>query len=137
MGLTIGRAAQAAGVGVETIRFYERRGLIERPRRPDGRGFRQYPPETVARIRFIRKAQDLGFSLREAKDLLALEADASADCGDARDRAAAKLDDVSRRIAALERIRAALQDAVAACPGAGAPLRRCAVMEALAGEPHR
>ena len=63
--LTIGKAARGAGVGVETIRFYERKGLIEQPRKPQDAGFRVYPEETVHRIRFIRQAQELGFSLRE------------------------------------------------------------------------
>ena len=73
--LTIGEAARRAGVGVETIRFYERRGLIDRPQKPQGAGFRVYAPEQVRRIRFIREAQQIGFSLREIAELLALEAD--------------------------------------------------------------
>ena len=70
-GLTIGRVARQAGVGVETVRFYERRGLIDEPPRRQS-GYRQFPEETVRRIRFIKRAQELGFSLREIKELLAL-----------------------------------------------------------------
>src|SRR3990172_5894811 len=70
--LTIGAVARRAGVGVETVRFYERRGLLRRPPRP-GTGFRTYPEETVARLRFIRQAQVLGFTLKEIGDLLARE----------------------------------------------------------------
>ena len=73
--MTIGEAAKQAGVGVETIRFYERKGLITQPRRPPGGGFRAYPLETVSRIRLIRQAQELGFSLKEAAKLLALRSD--------------------------------------------------------------
>src|SRR3546814_10222534 len=98
MGITIGKAAEAAGVNVETIRFYERRGLIAQPRKPGGQGYRQYPPEIVARIRFIRKGQGLGFSLREIEDLLSLETNLRADCGDVRARAMAKIEDVNRKL---------------------------------------
>lgn len=129
-GMTIGEAAMAAGVGVETIRFYERRGLIEQPSRPAGGGFRSYPWETVRRIRFIRQAQELGFSLREARDLLALRTDGSADAAAVRERAQVKLDDVERKLEHLGQIRAALRELLAACPGSG-PLGACSVMEAL------
>lgn len=88
--LTISQAARAAGVGVETLRFYERRNLILRPSKlPDG-GFRRYPPETIERVRFIRQAQGLGFSLREIEELLSLRADPASDCGQVRERAVAK-----------------------------------------------
>ena len=128
--LTIGKAAQRAGVGVETIRFYERRGLIEQPPKPATSGFRSYSDETVARIRFIRQAQDLGFSLREVAELLGLKADPAADAADVRKRAAVKLAQVNDKIRELERIRGALQTLIAACPGSGT-LRACSIMEAL------
>lgn len=126
----ISEAANKAGVGVETIRFYERRGLIEQPRKPEGIGFRVYPPETVDRIRFIRQAQEIGFSLREVEELLALRADPLADCADVRAQAKAKLEEVGRKIARLEEIRGALEELIAACPGSGA-LRACSILEAL------
>ncbi|MFQ5773752.1 MAG: MerR family DNA-binding protein [Kiloniellaceae bacterium] len=128
--MTISKAARAAGVGVETIRFYERKGLIEQPPKPDASGFRTYPIETVQRIRFIRLAQEIGFSLREIEELLSLRADPAADCSDVRERATAKLAEVDRKIAQLEQIRGALQDLIAACPGRGA-LRACSILEAL------
>lgn len=132
MPLTIGKAARAAGVNVETIRFYERRGLIEQPSKANGGAFRRYPPEVISRIRFIQSAQKLGFSLREIQDLLSLEADIGADCGDVRDRAAAKIDSISAKIAELTRIRQALESVVAACPGRGNALRNCSILEAFA-----
>ncbi len=135
-GLTIGRAARKAGVGVETIRFYERRGLIRQPAKPDGAGFRHYPEETVQRIRFIRQAQDIGFSLREIDELLSLRADPGADCADVREQATAKLQEVERKIARLGEIRAALEELIAACPGRGA-LRACSILEALASRERR
>ena len=123
--MTIGRLARKARVGVETIRFYERKGLIEQPRRPRDGGYRVYPEEIAHRIRFIRQAQELGFSLRE---------DPESDSAEVRERAAAKLAEVKRKITELERIHAALEDLIAACPGRGA-LRNCSIMETLrAGE---
>ncbi len=134
--MTIGKAARKAGVGIETIRFYERRGLIEQPPKPLEGGFRAYPDGTVERIRFIRQAQELGFSLREIDELLSLRADPATDAGDVRKRATAKLDEVDRKLAQLERIRAALEELVTACPGSGA-LRTCSIMEVLEGQRDR
>ena len=128
--MTIGKAARHAGVGVETIRFYERRGLIEQPPKPAGSGFRVYPEETVRRVRFIRQAQEIGFSLREINELLSLRAQPAADSSDVRARAIAKRDEVEHKIAHLERIHAALEELISACPGTGA-LRQCSIMEAL------
>lgn len=127
--LKIGRAAERAGVGVETIRFYERRGLIDQPPTPAD-GHRRYPAETVRRIRFIRQAQQIGFSLNEIGELLSLRADPSADCADVRDRAAAKVEEVDSKIAELNRIRRALEDVIAACPGRG-NVGACTILEAL------
>ena len=127
---TIGRAAKRAGIGVETIRFYERRGLIAQPPKPAAGGFRDYPAETLSQIRFIREAQDLGFSLEEISDLMSLRADPSADCSDVRERAVAKLEEVDRKMEQLGRIRSALDELIAACPGRGA-LRACSIMESL------
>ncbi len=127
--LTIGALAKHAGVGVETVRFYERQGLLRRPTRPR-HGYRSYSEDTVGRIQFIRNAQAVGFSLQEVKELLALRVDAGTSCAAVRSRAAAKVADVNRRVAELERIRAALETLVAACPGRGA-LARCTILQAL------
>lgn len=132
--ITIGVVAEKAGVGVETVRFYEKKGLIVRPRRPT-RSFRDYPPDTARRIRFIRQAQGLGFSLAEIAQLLALSDDPGADCVNVRARARAKLDEVSAKIANLERMAKILRRLVKACPGRGG-LDGCSILEALAtGEP--
>lgn len=127
--LTIGALAKHSGVGVETVRFYERRGLVRRPVRP-GSGYRAYPEETVGRIRFIRNAQTLGFTLQEIKEMLALRVTAGTSCAAVRSRAAAKAADVKRRLAEMERIRIALDKLVASCPGRGA-LASCTILEAL------
>ncbi len=128
--MTIGKAARRAGVGVETVRFYERKELIAQPAKPAASGFRNYPEETVERIRFIRQAQELGFSLREVGELLELRADPDADAADVRFRATAKLKDVNGKIDRLSRIRDALETLIAACPGRGA-LSCCSIMDAL------
>ncbi len=128
--LTIGALARRTGVGVETIRFYERKGLVRRPTRP-GTGFRVYPEDTVARIRFIRQAQTLGFTLQEIAGLLALRVAPGTDCAAVRSRAVAKLASVQARLAELERIRGALAKLIAACPGRGA-VTTCTILGVLA-----
>jgi Hg(II)-responsive transcriptional regulator len=128
--LTIGALADRAGVGVETIRFYERKGLVRRPPRP-GAGFRVYPEDAVGRIRFIRQAQALGFTLQEIGGLLALRVTPGSDCAAVRTRAVSKLAIVEARLAELERIRGALGKLIAACPGRGA-VTTCTILEALA-----
>ncbi len=127
--LTIGTVARFAGVGVETVRFYERKGLVEKPRKPLS-GFRIYDPQTVERIRFIKQAQELGFSLREIAELLELRADRDADCEQVRTRARAKLADVRERMRRLEQIREALETLIGSCPGRG-PLENCSILEAM------
>lgn len=128
--LTIGRVARQAGVGVETIRFYGRRGLIDQPPRPNGSGFRIYPAETVERIRFIRRAQQIGFALNEIKELLSLRVDPAADCSDVRGRAVAKLQEVRRKIGELQQLGAALEELIGLCPGRGG-LRACSILNTL------
>lgn len=130
--MRIGEAAKTAGVGVETIRFYERKGLVEQPRRPVLGGFRSYAGETIERIRFIRQAQEIGFSLREIKELLSLRVDPQADCSEVRAHARVKLDEVNKKIASLNHMKAALEELMEACPGEGA-LGECSILEALTG----
>lgn len=127
--LTIGRVARQAGVNVETIRYYERRGLIEQPRRPD-RSFRQYSPDIIKRVRFIREAQELGFSLREVANLLALRTDPAANCEDVSAQATAKRKEVRDKIKKLQRMDAALASLIADCPKKGA-LVDCPIIAAL------
>jgi Hg(II)-responsive transcriptional regulator len=126
--LTIARAAREASVNIETIRFYERRGLIERPLK--GEGYRIYSPDHVARIRFVKEAQQIGFSLAEIKELLALRADPATDCSAVQQQAMAKQQEVRRKIEQLREIDAALETLIAACPGQGA-LQCCSIIDAL------
>lgn len=129
--MRIGEAAQAADVGVETIRFYERKGLIEQPVKPISGGFRNYSRTTVESIGFIRQAQEIGFSLREIKELLSLRVDPDADCFEVREHAQVKLDEVNRKLASLTAVKAVLNKLIRSCPGEGA-LGGCSIMEALA-----
>jgi MerR family mercuric resistance operon transcriptional regulator len=127
--LTIGRLAIQSGVAVETIRFYERQGLIARPeRRPSG--YRQYPPAAVGRLRFIRHAKALGFTLKEIQELLELRVDPRSTCADVRSRARAKIADMEARIASLERMKAALERLARKCRGRG-PTSGCPILEEL------
>lgn len=128
--MTIGNVAHAAGVGVETVRYYERRGLITQPPKPRAGGYRVYPEATVQRIHFIRRAQELGFSLREIGDLLSLRTLTGADARDIRRLAVVKLEDVDRKIDRLQRIRDDLTELLGNCPGAG-PLQCCSILETL------
>ncbi len=132
--LTIGRVARQAGVNVETIRFYERQGIIQQPPKPQGSGVRVYSDTTVARVRFIREAQQLGFTLREIRELLALRADPAADCSEVREQATAKLEDVHRKIERLRQIGTALETVIATCPGQGG-LQSCTIIDALESQP--
>jgi MerR family mercuric resistance operon transcriptional regulator len=131
MNLTVGKLAQAAGVGVETIRFYERRGLLQQPEKK-ARGYREYAPDDVARIRFIKDAQALGFTLQEIGELLQLEADGRAQCGDVQARAEQKIELVDRKIAELTRMRAELTRLAACCPS-DQPLSECRLTNCLSG----
>lgn len=127
--LNRGEVAGAANVNIETLRYYERRGVIPPPRR-SGTNYRKYPAETVSRVRFIKHAQDLGFTLDEIKDLLSLRATHGARANQVRSRAAAKIADIDRRIEALQRMRAALAHLVEECTGAG-PASGCTILHAI------
>ena len=126
--MTIGGLARAAGVHVETIRYYQRCGLLEVPRRAPG-SVRRYDEDTVRRLRFIRRAQALGFTLKEIAELLRLER--TPDCGRAQRLAAAKLADVEAKLGDLARMRDALRALVRAC-AAGRDPRSCPIVKSLA-----
>jgi len=128
--MRISDVARESGVGVETVRFYEQRGLIAQPAKPTTGGYRDYPAASVRRIRFVRRAQQLGFSLAEIVELLALESGDGAACIDVRRRAEAKLEEVLTKIGDLGRIKGALEALIEACPGEG-PARKCSILEAI------
>jgi MerR family mercuric resistance operon transcriptional regulator len=127
--LTIGNVAKAAGVNVETIHFYERRGIIDQPEKPQT-GFRRYPPEVIARVRFVQRAQELGFSLREITELLDLRLDPAVSCEDVRRRAETKVAAIETKIADLHRMHRALGELIAACAQRGRT-GECPILDAL------
>jgi MerR family transcriptional regulator, copper efflux regulator len=129
--MRISEVAARAGVGVETIRFYERKGIIARPLKPTTGGFRNYPPETVNRVRFVRQAQTLGFSLNEIEELLLLKADPKTDCTDVRMRAQTKLEEVNDKIANLAAIQIALENLIRECRGQKKASNGCPILNAL------
>jgi MerR family copper efflux transcriptional regulator len=129
-GLGIGQLAKRGGVGIDTVRCYERSGLLA-PRTRLASGYRRYSDLELARLRFIRRAQALGFTLSEIKELLALSA--QRDVARVKRSAQAKLVDVETRIAALERVRAGLAKLIAACPGHGRAAE-CPILKALTDE---
>jgi len=126
----IGTLAKRAGVKIDTVRYYERSGLLT-PRTRLASGYRRYTDLELARLRFIRRAQMLGFKLREVRDLLALSA--QRDVGRVRRSAQAKLADVEERIRALEKVREGLSTLIAACPGHGRA-EDCPILKALGHE---
>ncbi len=128
---TISRLAEQGKVNLQTIRYYEREGLLSPGARTEA-GYRVYQPEAVLRIRFIKRAQELGFSLNEIKELLLLRADADTSKADIRERAQAKLSDVERKLAHLKAIRKALLRLTKDCPGCG-PVGTCPILENLDG----
>jgi MerR family mercuric resistance operon transcriptional regulator len=129
---TIGQLAQSAGVNVETVRYYQRVGLIREPVRPQG-GFRRYPQEAVERIRFIKRAQRLGFSLQDIAELLEL---GEAHCADVREKAQAKRAQIDAQIRDLAAMREALDRLIARCR-AGQRDARCPIIESLTDPAHR
>ncbi len=132
MALTIGQVAQAAAVNIQTIRYYERRGLIPKPRRTPA-GYRQYAEDAVDRIRFIKHAQELGFTLQEIQELLALRVQHGAACDAVERKTRAKLAIVEQKIRDLQRMRRTLQRLVHACI-ARRPTDDCPILEALADD---
>ncbi|MBB4680090.1 MerR family transcriptional regulator [Crossiella cryophila] len=109
-----GELAEQAGVNPQTLRYYERRGLLAPPRRSTS-GYREYPPEALSRLRFIKRAQALGFTLDETEELLHLADGGPASCDSARTLATARLTDIEARVADLTRMRDSLSDLVTRC----------------------
>lgn len=121
--------AQAAGVNQQTIRYYERRGLIPKPPRT-GSGYRMFPPDTLGRVRFIKQAQALGFTLREIRGLLDLRVRPGVGCADVRKRARDKVSEIQEKIEALRRMEGALSQLVDRCGGRG-PIEECPILDAM------
>src|SRR5438552_10546646 len=126
--LTRGELAQQGRVNSETIRYYERRGLLPKPPRTPS-GYRVFSSDAVRRVRFIRRAQGLGFSLKEIKALLALRVDPRSSCGDVRKRAEAKIGEIEAKVRMLLGMKKALGRLTAACAGRGREIGRASCRE--------
>src|SRR5712691_6737334 len=129
--LTIGELANRAAVNIETVRYYERRGLLPKPPRTAS-GYRSFPVDAVRRVQFIKHAQALGFTLAEIKQLLALRVDPDTNRAEVRSRARAKVADIEQKIRLLERMKNALERLVSTCRGEG-PLTGCPILATLDG----
>jgi Hg(II)-responsive transcriptional regulator len=127
--LTIGNLANQANVNVETIRYYERRRLLPEPPRTRA-GYRLYHTDTVRLIRFIKHAQELGFSLNEIKELLALRATPGASSADVRKRAEAKLNHIEEKLRVLQEMKNTLMQITKTCPGRGL-IGECPILQSL------
>ena len=127
--LTIGRLAKDAGIHLETVRYYERQGLMPKPPRTQS-GYRLYSADAIRRLRFIKRAQELGFSLREVRELLALRISRTATAAAVRTRAEAKIIDIEAKIATLESMKKTLRKLLRSCEGC-APVSECPILESL------
>ena len=128
--LSIGKVAKRAGISVETIRFYEHKGLLQEPQRKES-GYRQYQEEDVRKLVFIQHAKNLGFSLNEIRDLMSLQADSRSTSREVKALAEHKLQDIEEKIKMLQRMRRTLKHLVDQCPGKG-PTSECPILDALA-----
>jgi MerR family mercuric resistance operon transcriptional regulator len=131
--LIIGEVAARAGVRVETVRFYEREGLLSKAKRA-ANGYRSFPPDAIDRIRLIQRAKELGFSLEEIGDLLKLKANRGNRASSVRIKAQAKLADIDRKIETLQRMKEALLPLVHACHP-DKPIDDCPILNALQQQP--
>ena len=131
--LTIGQVAKLAGVNRETLRYYEREGIIDMPARKDS-GYRIYPADTVKRIHFIKRAQVLGFSLKEIMELMALRNDAKgATCRDVKQYAQDKVKTIEKKLADLKRMRSRLRELIAICDEENS-ISACPILDAFEEE---
>jgi MerR family mercuric resistance operon transcriptional regulator len=127
--LTIGQVAKLADVGIETIRFYEREGIIAEPPRRES-GYRVYDIEAVTRLKFIRRAQELGFSLKEISELMALKVNPKANCSKVKLRAEMKLAEIGEKIRDLKRMQKILSQVTEACD-ASKPISDCPILKSF------
>ena len=130
--LTSGKLAKAARVNLDTIRFYERQGLLPKPPRTAS-GYRHFSADAIQRVRFISRAQTLGFSLKEIKELLALSAAQRTSCATVRQRAERKIVEIEQKIRDLDGMKQALMKLAEACSGRG-PVTQCPILECLGSD---
>lgn len=131
-GLTIGQVAREANVNIETIRYYERRGLIFEPPRTES-GYRKFPLEVVEDIKFIKRTQDLGFTLEEIKSLLSASNDEKFRSDEMRDFATSKIKEIETKIHDLHQMKTLLEDLAEKCPGFGVSKSECPLIKNFKG----
>lgn len=129
--LTIGQVARRSGVGIETVRFYEREGLLVQPLRSSS-GYRQFNEDVIARLQFIQRAKELGFTLNEIKELLSLRVDEERTCADVLSHAEAKIADIESKIKSLQRMKKALVRMTRECSDRSSD-SECPILDALDG----
>ena len=129
MGLKIGEVAERGGVNLQTIRYYEREKLLPEPPRLAS-GYRMYPEQTVRRVRFIKRAQEIGFTLSEIRELLAIRIDGDRESSEVRALAQAKIRDIEEKIQTLQRMKEALWRITERCTGCG-PASECPILESI------
>ncbi|MCZ2075915.1 MAG: MerR family DNA-binding protein [Bryobacterales bacterium] len=127
--IRIGELADQSQVNLQTIRYYEREGLLPKPPRLAS-GYRVFSPDAVRRVRFIKRAQELGFSLKEIKELLSIRVDPRRDCSDVQRLAKAKLADIDQKIRTLRAMKEVLSRLATVCPGRG-PSTECPILESF------
>lgn len=130
--LTRGELAQSSGVGIEALRFYEQKGLLEKPKRTSA-GYRQYSSTTVQQIRFIKRAQELGFTLKEIKELLDLQTTSKSTCGGVRIKADQKLKEIAEKIEDLKKMQKSLKKISNCCSKGEPPGKSCLVLDCFEG----
>ncbi len=134
MSYKIGELSKLTGCNIETLRYYEREGLLPPPPRGNN-GYRYYPKDSVSRVNFILHAKGLGFSLTDIAELLSIQVDKqSATCGDVKEIAEHKLATIARKIRELEKMYQALEKVAAACDGSSASAEHCSILQALASD---
>ena len=129
--LTIGKVAKRSGIGIETVRFYEREGLIDKPTR-SASGYRQFDEEVIKRLNFISRAKELGFTLKEIRELLSLKVDPNMCCEDVKNRADTKIADIESKITTLRKMKKALVQLSKDC-GEREPTDECPILKTLDG----
>lgn len=128
MDMTIGKLAKAAGVKIDTIRFYERKGIIKRPTKEPG-GFRYYAADEATRVRFVKRAQELGFTLREVKDLLELQSKRKITGAEVKTKAQEKIHEIKKKIADLKQMQDSLENLSEVCGEGEQAIRECRVFD--------
>ncbi len=132
MGLKIGEVAKRGGVNLQTIRFYEREQLLSKPPRLSS-GYRSYPGDTVRKVRFIKRAQEIGFTLAEIRELLAIRLDPNRESVEVRALAEAKISGIEEKMRTLQRMKEALRHITERCSGCG-PSKECPILESIDSE---